>query len=214
MTSARALLLLTTGALLVPGCSTWLPDFVEKQQFERVERIDRVAVVPFSAAARLEQSLDAEAGTTPADAAALVTRFVSEALAVYVPVIPEGDVRTASAAQDRPSLRPSPEVAAMIASSEFGADAVLLGEVRRYRERVGSALGSEQPASVEFEVTLYAAPSGTKLWIGRFAQTQAALSSNLFVSARLPGGGSRFLTVAELARFGAERVAEEMPLGR
>ncbi len=232
MTSTRALLVLTASALLVPGCSTWFPDFVEKRQFERVERIDRIAVVPFTAADRLARSTGAVAGegvgdkggdvvveeeglrTSPAEAAALVTRFVSEALATYVPVIPENDVKTAFQAQGQLTPGQSPELAAMLAASEFGADAVLLGVVRRYRERVGSAVGSEFPASVEFEVALYAAPSGTKLWIGRFAHTQAPLTSDVFDSARLPGRGSRFLTAAELAQFGAQRVAEEVPLGR
>jgi hypothetical protein len=200
--------------LSVPlGCSSWFPEFVEQRRFERVDRIDRIAVMPFYPSARVNREAGEEA-TTGADAAALVTRYVTEAIGRRVPVIPESDLQTAFEAQGQVTPRAAPELAAMLAASEFGADAVLLGEVRRYRRRSGSAVGSMRPASVEFLVTLYAAPSGTKLWIGRFNHTQTSLTSDLFGTAQLPGRGSRFLTVAELAQFGAERIAEELPLGR
>jgi len=199
--------------LLLVGCSSWFPDFVEQQRFERGGRIDRLAIVPFSAGSRLVATSGREA-VDPEEVAALVTGFVGDALLPKVPLIPANDLKVAleSAAPEIP--RQSPEALAMLAAGEFGADAVLLGELRRYREREGSAVGSQRPASVEFVVTLHAAPSGTKLWSARFAHTQTSLSSNVFDTARLPGRGSRFLTVAELARFGAEQVAQELPLGR
>lgn len=199
--------------LLLAGCSPLAPDLVEQRRFEHGERLDRVAIVPFYPTARL--SSDSEGRElSAADAAALVTRFVSEALEARVPVIPENDVQIAFEGQGQVTPRQAPELSAMLVAREFGADAVLLGEVGRYREREGSALGSMQPASVDFQVTLYAAPSGTKIWTGRFNHTQASLTANLFDSARLPGHGSRFLTVSELARFGAEQLIAELPLGR
>jgi hypothetical protein len=103
---------------------------------------------------------------------------------------------------------------ALLVTADFGADAVLLGEVRRYREREGSSYGSMAPASVEFQVTLYGAPDATRLWTARFDQTQTSLLGNFFQSARYPSSGTRFLSVAELTRFGAELIAEELPLGR
>jgi hypothetical protein len=209
----RASCCLLLGATLALGCSAWFPDFVEQRRFERGGRIDRVAVVPFYPSARLSR-VTGEAGVGAGDAAALVTRFVSEALIVRVPIIPENDVKLAFEAQGQVVPRQAPELSALLATSDFGADAVLLGEVHRYREREGSAVGSTRPASVEFVVTLYAAPSATKLWEARFAHTQTSLTSNLFDTARLPGRGSRFLTVAELAQFGAQLVADELPLGR
>lgn len=216
MPKLRGASLSTIAVVVLVGCSTWFPDFVEQRRFERVDRIERVAILPFYPAARLSRT-SAAAGTeeiNAADAAALVTRFVTEALQVRVPIIPSDDVQIAFESEGQVTPRNAPELAAMLASSEFGADAVLLGEVSRYRERVGSAVGSTRPASVEFEVTLYSAPAGTKLWVARFAHTQTSLTSDLFGTARLPGRGSRFLTAAELAQFGAQLIAEELPLGR
>jgi hypothetical protein len=200
-------------AFLLLGCSSWFPDFVEQRRFERGERIDSIAIVPFTASSRLIANASPD-GLPPQEAAAQVTAFVTDALLSRVPLVRATDVAVAWEAKEPGALGEVPEMAAMFAASEFGADAVLLGEVRRYRERVGSAVGSQYPASVEFVVNLYAAPSGTRLWFARFAHTQAALSESVFDTARLPGRGSRFLTVEELARFGAEEVAKELPLGR
>lgn len=209
---ARAVLL-AVGVVLCAGCETIVPDLVQQRRFQRVERIDRLAIVAFYPSDRLNRDREGRE-VTAADAAALVTRFVTEALQKRVPVIPENDVRQSFVAQGQVIPLQAPELTALVVAREFGADAVLLGQVHRYREREGSAVGSMRPASVEFEVTLHAVPSGEKLWVGRFNQTQASLTANLFDTARLPGHGSRFLTVAELAQFGAQEVAAAMPLGR
>lgn len=205
------LLALLTGA---SGCSSWLPDLVEQQRFQAVSPITRVAVVPFYPTARLSREA-AESQASAWEAAALVTRFVTEALAQRsLQVVPPDDVQLGFEGQGLVTPRQAPEAAALLAASQFGADAILLGEVRRYRERQGSSYGSLSPASVEFQVTLYSAPDATKLWVARFDQTQTSLTSNLFDTARYPGGGSRWLTVAELAQWGAQLVAEKLPLGR
>ena len=124
------------------------------------------------------------------------------------------DVRLAFEGHGQVIPRQSAEAVALLVASEFGADAVLLGEVARYREREGSSYGSFAPASVDFEVTLYSAPGATRLWTARFEQTQPPLSSNFFVASRYPSGGTRFLTAAELARWGASLLTAELPLGR
>jgi hypothetical protein len=187
--------------------------FVEARRFERVDRIERVAVVPFYPSARLSRRASGE-GLSAGDAAEHVTRFVSESLRSRVPLIPAGDMQRAFEAGGQVTPRQAPELAAMLAFSEFGADAVLLGEVHRYREREGSAVGSMRPASVEFVVTLHSAPAGTRIWTARFAHTQTSLTQDLFGTIQLPGRGARFLSAAELARFGADRVVEQLPLGR
>jgi hypothetical protein len=209
-----ALCLLASFLGISPGCSYWVPDLLEQRRFQSVEPIYLLAVVPFYPHPMLSAA-GAEPGASAGDAAALITRFVTEALAARpVAVIPESDVRLAFEGHAQVMPRQEPEPVALLAASEFGADAVLLGQVRRFREREGSAYGSLAPASVDFEVSLYSAPDATLLWTARFEQTQAPLTSDFFQSARLPSGGTRFLTVAELARFGAGLVAEELPLGR
>jgi hypothetical protein len=195
-----------------PGCAS----FVEHRRVEATGPIDRLAIVPFYPSERfLRQAAardDSEA-TSGWEAAALVTRFMTEAIERrLIEVIPENDMQLAFEGQGEVTPRASPEAAALLAAAEFGADAILLGEVHRYRERRGSSYGSERPASVEFEVTLYTAPAATKVWVARFNQTQAPLTSNLFDAIRYPSMGMRFLTVAELSQWGARKVADELPV--
>ena len=101
--------------------------------------------------------------------------------------------------------------AAPLAAERFAATSVLVGEVWRYRERSGEALGSSRPASVAFEVTLFGAPDGRRIWQARFDETQQSITAAPLRARRYPGGGTRWLTAAELARWGAKQVAESMP---
>ena len=57
------------------------------------------------------------------------------------------------------------------------------------------------------------APGGEQLWRATFDERQQALSENVFNAARYPGRGSRWLSAGELARWGAEEVAQVMPVG-
>jgi len=85
--------------------------------------------------------------------------------------------------------------------------------VSRFIERAGEAAGTMRPASVSFTITLYAAPGARPLWRGRFDETQRALNENIFNAGRYPGGGTRWLSAEEMARWGASEVALAMPLG-
>lgn len=173
--------------------------------------LHKVAVLPFYPVPTLSRST-AGSGNSAAAAAELVTRFVTEALAKRgIPVIAANDLEIAFAGQGQAVPRLDPLRAAALAAEEFGATGVLLGEVTRYRERGGEALGTTQAASVAFEVILYTAPAGQRVWSGRFDETQRALSENVFNLPRYPGGGTRWLTAAELARWGADSTAESLP---
>ena len=97
-----------------------------------------------------------------------------------------------------------------MAARQFGASAVMLGKVYRYREREGEALGALRPASVGFDLSLHEAPGGRKLWTSRFDETQQPITANVFNVQRYPGGGRRWLTAAELARWGADGTARAL----
>jgi hypothetical protein len=165
----------------------------------------RLAVLPFAATGSLLEGGDPLA-PPPAEASAQVARFVVEALeARGLEVIPPDDARAA--------LGPEPGPAARLAASRLGAQGVLVGSVHRYRERSGEALGTLSPASVGFELLLFGSPDAARLWQALFDETQRPLSENVLNAARYPGGGSRWLTAAELARWGAGEVAAAFPPG-
>lgn len=93
---------------------------------------------------------------------------------------------------------------------EVEADAVFIGKVSRFVERVGNAYGSDKPASVGFEIQLISVSSGEALWSGHFDQTQQDLSSNLFNWWQFWRAGPRWFTAAELSRLGVEQLLEEL----
>ena len=71
-------------------------------------------------------------------------------------------------------------------------------------------MGSTSPASVAFELVLYGLPDGRRLWSGVFDETQIPLSDGPVRARRYPGGGTRWLSAGELARWGAGQAAEAL----
>ncbi|MEN8159736.1 MAG: hypothetical protein ABFS41_06685, partial [Myxococcota bacterium] len=96
-------------------------------------------------------------------------------------------------------------------AQQFAADDVLVGEVARWMEREGEALGSKRAAAVGVHVVLHGAPGGERLWEGTFDRTQEALLENVLLTPRYPGGGTRWLSAPEFARFAAEELAAQVP---
>lgn len=202
---------------LLPLLASCAPQTVRGQETsaykELREPIRKVAVAPFHVAPRLV--VRAEPGDEPSTQATLVARHFSEALrARGIEVVPPSDVARALGLEGGAGAEPLlPGTVAARAQEEFGADAVVLGELTRFVERRGQAAGATRPASVGFRIVLYGAPLGERLWAGAFDETQQALSANVLSASRYPGGGMRWLSAEELARWGARETAAAMPLG-
>lgn len=206
-------LLLLLAVLVLWACPRPAP-IVQHQTFALAAgALQKVAVVPFYPRPQLERSL-APSGISAADTADLVSRFVTETLeAQGIEVVAPSDLVIAFEGEGQVLPRQDVASTARVASSDFGATSVLLGEVMRYREREGGELGARRPASVWFEVDLYAAPSGEHLFSARFDQTQPSVSGDVLRARQFPRAGTRWLSAAELTRFGAERVVKALPDG-
>ncbi|MDH4370114.1 MAG: hypothetical protein OEV99_09720 [Nitrospira sp.] len=102
-----------------------------------------------------------------------------------------------------------PENAAADTAKRLKVDAVLLGLVSAYQERVGSRLGASPPATVGFEAKVVAA-DGQVLWVGRYYERQRPMTEDLI------GFLQRwaFVTAGELAEYGVDEVLKEFPFGR
>lgn len=202
-------------AFALLGCSAVTQKPVIENTTMRIPpgTLDRIAVVPFYPKETLAKY--SSAGTSPAAAAELVARFMTEALAQRgMRVVAPSDVEIAFVGQGVPAPRLDPRAAAELAAREFGATAVMLGQVSRYRERGGESYGATSPASVAFEVTIYTAPIPRRVWTSKFDETQRPLSEQVLNARRYPGGGTRWLSAAELAKWGAESAAATLPPAR
>jgi len=93
----------------------------------------------------------------------------------------------------------------------FGADAVLLGQVYRWRERAGTDFGVNSPASVAFDLSLVRPADGAILWRGNYDKTQKSLFEDLFDWNTYIKSDGLWLTAKKLATFGLEKLLAEMP---
>jgi hypothetical protein len=213
MLKIEPVLILSLALAGVAGCATTIDSRDFPALHERREPIRRIAVVPFRPAGELARARASTTAVPASVATSLVARYLSEALALRgVAVVPAEDMSRVLAADPSIDGRLAPRAVAELAAAKFGADAVLFGEVSRYEERRGQAAGATRPAAVGFEVTLYTAPGSEKLWSAVFSETQQPLSSNVLSTTRYPGGGMRWLTAEELARWGAEETVRALPL--
>lgn len=200
-------------ALGLAACAPTVRTQAHPALAEHTAPIRSVAVVPFRATSPLATERDPAISPGPAVVTALVARHVSEGIAARgIEVVTADDVARALGLETGADQRLVPRTVAAVLHERFGVDAIVMGEVWRYVERAGQAAGTLRPASVGFEATVYAAPSGQKLWSGTFDETQRALSENVLNARRYPGGGTRWLSGEELLRWGATEWAHSVPL--
>jgi len=175
--------------------------------------LTRIAIVPFLPASDFRGSGEpgVSTGGEAAEAAALATRSASDAFAAAgFEVIPASDVAQVFEAAGKVVPHGDKAAFAAAVAREFGATAALFGTVYRYRERRGGELGATRPASVGIQLELLAAPGARLIWTARFDHTQQALSQNALEAPRYPGAGSRWLSAAELTRWGLDAAAKRL----
>lgn len=98
---------------------------------------------------------------------------------------------------------------AVSAGKKLNVDAVITGVISEYREREGSNLGVESPASVAFSVQVIDTEDGETLWETYFTETQQPLLQNLFEIDKFFKRGGKWITVDELAKEGARKTVSE-----
>jgi len=96
----------------------------------------------------------------------------------------------------------------------FNADAVLVGYIYRWKERVGKDYAAESPASVSFDLHLIRPVDGLILWKSKFEKTQKSLSENILDMGTFLKGGGKWMKVEDLAKMGLEKMIQDMPSGK
>lgn len=209
--------ILALAALWTAACETRSPMRIRpgpvvtaSREVRFTEALQKVAVMPFYPEVPTGRSIGGGKTVSP-EGTALVATYFADALAAHgVQVIAPSDLATAFKSKGLAVPREDPKVAAERAAEDFGATAVAVGRVTRWRAREGSAAGATTPASVAFEVTLYQAPVPRRLWTGRFDETQKSITEAILRARQYPGGGTRWLSTEEFARWGAQEVVKSM----
>ena len=201
--------------LLTSACRQMTNPVVDQQTFSAsAGSLNRVAVMPFAARTGVVRD-PVLVGVTDEQAADLIARFAADALhAEGLSVVPASDMAAIFLNQGRAVPRRDPRRAAEVAEAKFGATSVLMGQLIRWRERRGEAMGAEFPASVAFQMTLHEVPTGRRLWTSRFDHTQRTLTADPLIARKYPGGGTRFLTAAELTRWGMRDAVASLVQGQ
>jgi hypothetical protein len=200
--------------LLVTACS-FGPGNIESRHSSDLEsrRVRRIAVLP-PGILNSDASVKPPLGTTPAPRSAAQDAPAALAHMTYLvmasmpnwQIISDAEVREMSQ-----SLPASSEAARFRRIGEMVyADAVIVGRLQRYRERVGDEWGAKSPASVAFVLDLIDVRRGDVIWSARFDETQKSLSENIFAIGEVGQRGIRWLSAAQLAQEGVKKAVAQL----
>lgn len=181
--------------------------------------VSSIAVLPFDVPAGYPDGLVVEGGIEDG-AVEKLAGFVTDALAAQgcfrlvgweesvgkLRASDRGSLLTRAYRGDRAAIR---ELCAFLRT-----DAVLVGYVTRYQDRLGRSYGIEKPASVAFQVMLVSGTDGSPLWRAGYRETQQPLSENLLNVGLYARRGFSWLTADELARWGAREAVRKIPGGK
>ena len=90
------------------------------------------------------------------------------------------------------------------------ADAALVVQVSRFRERVGGDLGVSEPASVALRIFLVPAGRTEPVWRADYSFTQQPLAYNLWNFWQVQRGGVKWLTAEEIAKIGIDEAISRL----
>jgi hypothetical protein len=91
----------------------------------------------------------------------------------------------------------------------LNADAIFVGYIYRFRERVGSEYSVDLPASVAFEIHLIRVEDGRVLWSAQFDETQQPLSDDLFRLGLFLKRKAKWITAKDMAISGLEDMLKD-----
>lgn len=91
------------------------------------------------------------------------------------------------------------------------ADAVVLGHLYRFEERIGESYSVEKPASVRFDLQLVEIPSGRLIWWDDFDETQQPLTENLFSLGTFLKRKGRWITATQMAQGAIDQLMLDFP---
>jgi len=211
MKSARLLLFL----FFIPGCGLG-PGSLDSKHSSDLEarKIKRIAVLSPAAMAKSQSKIPftaaspADARAAERDPAELLSKLVHSAMASLGnwQIVSESEVREIGE-----TVPDSNETARLKTIGELVyADAVIIGRMQRFRERVGAEWGIKSPASVAFVLDLVDVKRGDIVWSARFDETQKSPAENIFVLGDIGQRGVKWLSAEQLTESGVRKAVGQL----
>jgi hypothetical protein len=201
--------------LLVAGCSFGPGNIQSRHSTDVAQRkIKRIAVLPPEVAAvEAKKTLlgpppSQDIRSSEKEAPEILARLLYSAMAPTSnwQIVSESEVREVSQSMPRSG---DPERIRRVGEMVY-ADAVIVGRVQRYRERIGEEWGAKSPASVSFVVDLVDVRRGDVVWSARFDETQKSLSENIFALGDVTQRGVRWLSAEQLMAEGVKKAVSQL----
>lgn len=97
------------------------------------------------------------------------------------------------------------------AAANTGCEGVMVATVYKFRQRAGSTMAADEPASTSFDIRIYDAVTKNVLWAADFSETQESLFSNIFSFGKAQSRGFQWITVEELMAQGLKERLSQCP---
>lgn len=226
MTTRNGLLVITAVSVLMAGIITGVPVLPSAGAAEKEPSfftIQRLGVMPFfkgSYGSDIGASLTCpvceltfDPGNLTPDCDRVLTELVQDDLEIRYgdKLVPLREVKKAYRETPKDEFKDTPIVLAQRVGKALGANAMVVGTVWKYRERMGGTRAVETPASVAFAVYLIDVEKGNIVWYKDFAETQRSLFENILKAPSFFDQGGKWLTADELARLGVKEVFKTFP---
>jgi hypothetical protein len=195
---------------LVAGCSFGSGNLESKHSSDlESRRIRRIAVLPPETLAAIgSKTAPTQPPLQQNDAPEMLAKQIYSAMAS----LPNWQIVADSEVQQVEQMKPAvtgPARLRQIGEMVF-ADAVIVGRLQRFRERVGDDWGVKSPASVAFVLDLVDVRRGDVIWSARFDETQKALSENIFALGDISQRGVRWLSAEQLTLNGVKKAVGQL----
>ncbi len=211
MKSARLILFL----FFIPACGLGPGNLTSKHSSDlETRKIKRIAVLGPATMAKSQSKIPftaaspADARAAERDPAELLSKLVYTAMASLGnwQIVSESEVReigeTVTDSNETTRLK---TIGVLVY-----ADAVIIGRVQRFRERVGAEWGIKSPASVAFVLDLVDVKRGDIVWSARFDETQKSPAENIFVLGDIGQRGVKWLSAEQLTESGVRKAVGQL----
>jgi hypothetical protein len=144
----------------------------------------------------------------------VLTRLMNEALLERLPeqLVPQDEVQNEFMHLAIDSMSDTPLAIAVRLGKSLQADYIVVGIVWEYKERIGSKMAAEEPASVSFSAFLVDVAAGQRIWREKYTKTQQSLSDNLLKAPEFFKQGAKWLSARDLSHFGIKKMLVSFPL--